>query len=372
MLGVYRPVWLDVDVYTDRFTRVGAVDGLLAAAFVLAWSSGFIGATLGTRAATALTLLMWRFLIAAALLALWSSRRQEPRLGARTIARQSVVGLLSQGVYLGATIYAIQLGVSAGIAALIAALQPLVAAALAGPVLGQRVARRQWLGLAVGLVGVAIVVSGGLTGANGVPVWAYALPFLATAGLVSATLLERRTVDQGTIAQGLTVQCAVSAVLFSLLAIIEGEAAPPATSGFWIAVVWVIVLSTFGGYGLYWINLRRHNITHVSSLIYLTPPTTLLWALVMFDQPISAVTIAGVAVCLVSVRLVALPSRARRRPSRDPGNRRALLITFALRIRVVLRRRLVRRRRGRAVGTDPVARASPAGECRWRPFRRRR
>jgi len=295
-------------MYTDRFTRAGAVDLLLAAGFVLAWSSGFIGATLGTRAAGALTLLMWRFVIAAPLLALWSFRRYQPRLGATELVRQAALGLLSQGVYLGATIYAIQLGVSAGIAALIAAVQPLAAAALSGPVLGERVDRRQWAGLAVGMIGVAIVVGGGLTGASRAPGWAYGLPFVAMAGLVSASLLERRIAHQGTIAQGLCVQCAVSAGLFSLLAIIEDQAAPPSTAGFWVAVAWVIVLSTFGGYGLYWINLHRHSITQVSSLIYLTPPTTLLWALVMFNQPISTITIAGIAVCLASVLLVQHPA----------------------------------------------------------------
>ncbi len=306
-------------MYTGRFTQMAVVDGLLTAGFVLAWSSGFIGATLGTRAAGALTLLMWRFLIAAPLLALWSFRRGQPRLGARELARQSLVGLLSQGVYLGATIYAIQLGVSAGIAALIAALQPLAAGALAGPLLGERVDRRQWLGLTVGLIGVAIVVSGGLAGVDRAPGFAYALPFLAMAGLVTASLLERRIKPQGTLAQGLTVQCAVSAVLFSVLAVVAGQATPPITPDFWVAVAWVIVLSTFGGYGLYWLNLHRHGITRVSSLIYLTPPTSLIWALVMFNQPISTVTISGMAVCLASVLLVQHPRQARR--PREPATR---------------------------------------------------
>ncbi len=306
-------------MYTGRSTQTDVVDRLLGAGFVLAWSSGFIGATLGARAASPLTLLMWRFVIAASLLAVWSFRRHQPRLGARELARQSVLGLLSQVVYLGAIIWAIQLGVSAGIAALIAALQPLAAAALAGPVLGERVDRRQWTGLAVGLTGVAIVVSGGLTGAGRAPGWAYALPFVAMAGLVTATLIERRSEHQGTVAQGLTVQCAVSAVLFSLLAVVKGQATPPTSPAFGIAIAWVIVLSTFGGYGFYWLNLHRHNITRVSSLIYLTPPTTLVWGLVMFNQPIGSITIAGIAVCLASVLFVQHPSRARPRRPRHPA-----------------------------------------------------
>jgi len=307
-------------VYTDRVTRSGVYDAVLAAGFVLTWSSGFIGATLGTRAASVPTLLMWRFVIAAPLLALWSFRRRQPRLGPRELALQSVVGLLSQGVYLGATFFAVGLGVSAGVAALIAALQPIAAAVLAGPVLGERVIARQWLGLAAGLIGVAVVVAGSLTATHTAPAWAYALPSIGMAGLVAATLLERKVKHNGTVAQGLTVQCAVSAVLFSALAVLQGETAPPATAAFWVAIAWVIVLSTLGGYGLYWLNLKRGSITRVSSLIYLTAPTTLIWALIMFSQPISTPTIAGIAVCLGSVLLICHRQTMPRPAGSSPSN----------------------------------------------------
>lgn len=44
--------------------------------------------------------------------------------------------------------------------------------------------------------------------------------------------------------------------------------------------------------------------TRVSSLIYLTPPTTLVWALLMFGEPITVATLAGLAVCMGGVLLV--------------------------------------------------------------------
>jgi drug/metabolite transporter (DMT)-like permease len=291
-------------VYTDRFTARAAYDALLAAGFVVTWSSGFIGATLGTRAASVQTLLMWRFVIGAPVLVLWAVRRPLRRLGGRALALHSVLGVLSQGVYLGAIVSAVALGVSAGVAALIAALQPIAAAALAGPILGERVIRRQWLGLAVGLVGVAVVVAGDLAADHAAPAWAYALPFTGMAGLVAATLLERRTAPRGTVAQGLAVQCGVSAVLFTAVAAMAGDVAPPADPAFWAAIAWVILLSTVGGYGLYWLNLRRSSVTTVSSLLYLTPPTTLVWGLLMFGEPIGVTTLAGLAICLAGVLLV--------------------------------------------------------------------
>ncbi len=116
--------------------------------------------------------------------------------------------------------------------------------------------------------------------------------------------------------RSLAVQSAGSAVVFTALALATGSAAPPNDATFWLAVAWVIVLSTVGGYGLYWINAARGGVTRVSSLIYLTPPTTAVWALVMFGQPIGASALVGLAVCLAGVLL------ARSGGDRD-GHRRA-------------------------------------------------
>jgi drug/metabolite transporter (DMT)-like permease len=266
------------------------------------WSSGFIGARLGTDAAGTITLLMWRFVAVAALLFAWTWVRGS-RLSQREVAIHVVIGLLSQGVYLAGTVLSIELGVALGTAALIAALQPILAGALAGPVLGERVDARQWAGLGLGVAGVGLVVGGDVQ-VQGAPAWAYALPFAGMAGLVAATLIERRTALDTPLIDGLAIQCAVSAGLFTVLGLGAGEAAPPADAGFWLAVAWVIVLSTLGGYGLYWLNLRRGSVTRVSSLLYLTPPTTMVWAFIMFGETIGLLAAGGLAVCLGAVLLV--------------------------------------------------------------------
>jgi drug/metabolite transporter (DMT)-like permease len=105
------------------------------------------------------------------------------------------------------------------------------------------------------------------------------------------------------VARSLAVQCAGSAVAFSALALATGDAAPPADGTFWLAVAWLVVISTAGGYGLYWVVAARHGATRVSTLILLTPPATALWALVMFGQPVGGATVAGMAVSLAGVLL---------------------------------------------------------------------
>src|SRR5690606_29838566 len=116
--------------------------------FVVSWSSGFIGAKLGAHDAPATTVLMWRFVPLALLLApFWLLRsRTGERIGGRELGWQALIGVLSQSGYLLTVYWAIELGVSTGTTALIDGIQPLVVAALVGPLLGAAVSGRQWVG----------------------------------------------------------------------------------------------------------------------------------------------------------------------------------------------------------------------------------
>lgn len=294
---------------TSLTSAPASTDAAFAAAFVVMWSSGFVGSELGTQVAPATTLLAWRFPIAAGLLLLWRVHRRGPRLRTRDVALQSVVGLLAQGGYLLGVVLAVQLGVPAGTTALVASMQPIVSGVLAWPVLGERVRRGQWLGLATGFGGVTLVVGGDLALTTAAPWWAYALPFAAMASLVAATLLERKVRSDITMVDGLAIQCATSVVLFGALAAATGTLQPVADAQFWVAVAWMVGLSTFGGYGFYWATLRRSGIARLSSLLYLTPATTALWTSLMFGEQIGVWALVGMGISGVSVLLVYRPAR---------------------------------------------------------------
>jgi drug/metabolite transporter (DMT)-like permease len=282
---------------------------------VIMWSSGFIGAELGTREASTDTLLMWRFLAATALLgAGWLIFRRR-RLPLRAVGEQALIGLLSQGVYLGSIVGAIELGVPAGTTALIAAVQPLLAGTLAGPLLGERVSARRWIGLGAGLGGVALVVSDDLSAGGASPA-AFLLPFAGMAALLAASVLERRSRNPVGLADALPIHSLVSAAALTVPALATGAAQPPSGGGFWFAVGWVVLLSTLGGYGCYWLSLRRYGVTHTSVLIYLTPPTTALWGFLMLGHPVSSWSVLGMAVCLGSVIAATVPHRAARHRDR--------------------------------------------------------
>ncbi len=282
-------------------------EAVAATSLVVMWSSGFIGAELGTRFAPADTLLGWRYAAAAVILGAWAASLGI-RPDRRTWPRLALVGLLCQCLYLGGVVTGVGLGVPPGTAALVAALQPLLVAVFAGALLGERTSRRQRVGLVLGVVGVALVVASDL-GGGAAGVLAYALVVGGMFSLSAGTLLERRLALPVSLLESLTVQTLTAAVFFLSLATVDGHLRPPADPRFWWSVVWVVALSTFGGYGSYLLVLRRSGATRVSTLLFLTPPTTALWAFLMFGTRPGLLALPGAAVCALAVWLVVRRAR---------------------------------------------------------------
>jgi drug/metabolite transporter (DMT)-like permease len=289
---------------------------LVATFLVVCWSSGFVGAELAARTtADPVTLLAWRFAVLSLVLVLICVLVGQglPRRPAAW-RRQGSVALLTQITYLALVFEGVNRGVPGGTAALLAALQPLLVATVAGPLLGERTSRRQWVGLLVGMAGVVLVVSGDLQVA-GAPGWAYLLPVGAMLSLATGTVLERRIAPPESLLETVTLQACLTAAAFLLLAVGAGRAAPPADADFWAAVAWLVVLASLGGYGSYVLVARRRGATHVSALLYLTPPTTLLWVFLMFGEPVplaglAGLMVSGVGIAIYGVRRSA-PSGAR-------------------------------------------------------------
>ena len=298
----------------------------LAVLFVGCWSSGFIGAKLGAAEAAVPTVLMWRFLPLAALLvplAVVDARRRGSVPPRGALGRHAVIGLLSQSGYLLTVYGAIGLGVSTGTTALIDGVQPLVAAALVGPLLGIAVSGRQWVGLGVGLAGVTVVSWTDATSpATHAPGWAYLVPLAGMLALIASTFLERRARVLTPPLQALTIHCTTSALVLSAIALAAGAATPPGSRSFWLATAWLVVLPTFGGYGLYWILVERIGVTPVNSLMFLIAPVTTVWGALMFGEPLTLATTVGLSLALVGALVGGLAPRACRAAGhRDRGPR---------------------------------------------------
>jgi drug/metabolite transporter (DMT)-like permease len=237
------------------------------------------------------------------------------------------MAVLTQCVYLGLIFTGIDHGISAGVTALIGSLQPILIATVAGPLLGEQVSPRQWVGLALGVAGVGLVVADDLKAGHGSPAL-FLLPLVGLLGLVAGTCLERKRKPTVGLLDALCLQSLVSGVFFVGVTAATGQLTIPHQAGFYGAVLWLVVLATGGGWGLYLVNLRLSGAIRVSGLLYLVPPTTMLFAFLLFDETIGALAVEGMVVCAIAVLLIRFRDRGRTTdgsPSQHDGGELATL-----------------------------------------------
>jgi len=274
--------------------------------FVLLWSTGFIAARYGLPYAPPLSFLILRCVGAVLILlpVVLLTRAPWPR---GRILHVALAGLLLQAGYLGGVWSAIKIGMPAGLSALIVGMQPILTA-FAAPLVGERVTPRQWLGLLLGLSGVGLVVYSKLN-LDGLAPAAVGLCVLALLSITAGTLYQKRFCPQFDLRTGTVIQFSASALLLLPLAIVFEDFTPGLASIHWNvhfagALLWSILALSIGAIFLLFRLISRNDATRVTSLLYLTPPTTAVMAWLMFGETLSSAGLAGMAVAVAGVAFV--------------------------------------------------------------------
>ena len=298
---------------TATISRVQTVGG--PALFVLLWSTGFVGAKYGLPYAPPFTFLALRLGVAAALLAVLAAALHSAAMASRgQYGHASVVGLLLHAGYLGGVFYAISRGIPAGVAAVIVSLQPVLTALLAARVLRERPTTRQWVGLAAGVAGVALVVGPGIVaaGTSGpLPTTGLVACLVALAAGTLGTVYQKRHGDGIPLVWGTAVQYAASAALLLPIALATEDMSIRWTAEFVGAFVWLVVVLSLGAVLLLLLLLRRGTAAGVSSLYYLVPPAVAVEAYLLFGERVSGLSLIGIGVTAFGVALVVAPARKR-------------------------------------------------------------
>jgi drug/metabolite transporter (DMT)-like permease len=284
--------------------------GVLPAAFVVVWSSGYLAGSIGAHSGPPLALLFWRFLLAFVVLgavalvtrAPWPSRP-------RTYVHLLVTGVLLQTLQFGPLYLGLSMGVTAGMAAMIMSACPLVVAAVAVPLFAERLTGWQWLGLGVGFTGVAISLSGRLSSHGTVA--GYALTGLALLGFAAGTVYQKRFGQSVDLRAGTTIQLLAGVLTTLPLAALHGGVLLPLTVAAVGSSVWLALVNSIGGFTMLFLLLRLRSGGAATSLLYLVPPVTALLALVVLGQATPLTVFVGMAVSGVGVLLVTLTLRAR-------------------------------------------------------------
>ena len=281
---------------------------LLPFLFVFLWSTGFIGARFGLPYAEPLTFLLTRYVLVLVLMTSFAlvTRAPWPRDSRQTV-HIGVSGLLVHALYLGGVFTAISRGLPAGITSLVVGMQPLLTAVGAGVLLGERVSARQWLGLVLGLAGVALVVASKL---GDTPVAAMLIPALAALlGITTGTLYQKRFCAHFDLRTGAVIQFLPTALVTGLVAAATESMHIRWTADFVFALLWLVLVLSFGAISLLNILIRSGSAVNVASLFYLTPPSTAVIAWLLFDETLGAVALAGMAIAVGGVYLARTPAK---------------------------------------------------------------
>lgn len=272
------------------------------AVFVVLWSTGFVATKYALDGAEPLTYLAARMMLVVVLMAgiVVAFRPRWPSLTG--MMHSAVAALLVHGFYLGGTSVAIYLAIPVGLSALIPGLQPILTSTIANRWLGERVTPLQWLGLGLGLTGVALILHGRpMTGEVG---WGWFASAVALVSITLGALYQKRYCTDIDWRTGNLVQYVVVAAFFSLGSWLFESGDINWTFEFVGALLWLAVVLSIGSIGvLYWL-IRRQAATQVASLFYLVPAVTALMAYVLFGERLDMLAILGIVVCAAAVLLV--------------------------------------------------------------------
>jgi drug/metabolite transporter (DMT)-like permease len=288
--------------------------------FVLLWSTGFIASKYGLPYAEPFTYLSIRFLFAGGLLmgialatrASWPKTRRE-------FFHIGMSGVLLHGVYLSGVFHAIHLGLPAGIASLIVNLQPVLTAIFAQILLKERVIARQWLGLALGLAGVALVIGEKLFLSNaaqgGFPAIALVPAFIGLFGTALGTIYQKRYSANMNIATGTIIQYIGGGIITGAGMFLFETRVVQWTPPFLFAMSWQVLVLSIGAVWLLMYLIRQNSASRLSSLFYLVPPLTALEAFVLFKEQLGVVALAGMVLVVIGVILVIRPVKVKTAPA---------------------------------------------------------
>ena len=286
----------------DGFGRLRAtgLDGL-GLAFVLLWSSGYVVGALATEVIAPLTVTMWRFAGAAAVLAVIARYRKETWPRGRQFWALAGMGVPMFALQFGALYTAMSEGMPASTTSLVACSSPLLVAVLSAAAGWERLRARQWVGILLGVAGVAVTLADrvGRPPSLGVLGWT----LLGLLGLVIGTLLQSRVRIEAGPSAVVSVELAAAFVVMAVWAPLKGNLTIPLTAHALGTFAWLTLIAGVGAPLLLFALIRQRGATGASSLLFVVPAVTAIAAWPILGTPIGPLTLVGLVVVGFALRL---------------------------------------------------------------------
>ena len=278
---------------------------LAVPAFIFVWATGYIVAKLAAHDAEPLSFLIVRYIGVCVLMTVLALVGRAVWPKGRDVLHIAIAGVLIQALYLGGVWVAIRMGLSAGVAALIVNMQPVLTACLAHWT-GDRVTRRQMVGVIVGFVGVLLVLAAKLGAAamSGALAAPTLICFAALLGTTFGVIYQKRFVPKFDLRAGQAIQFAAAIVATLPFAMTFEHFSIVWSRDVIFAMLWSIFVLSGVGISIMFCLLRTGSVTRLTSTMYIVPGLTALMAWAFFGDTLGWNVAAGMAVTLLGIYLV--------------------------------------------------------------------
>ena len=290
---------MNVRTSSSRFSN-----SFLAWYFVLVWGSGFLATKIGIQYAAPFTFLSLRYIVGLACLApiLFWIRPTWPKT-APEWGHVIVAGLLMHAIHLSGSHYAQYLGLSAGIAALMLSVQPLATALIASRWLGERLRPRQWLGVVLGLGGIALVVWHKFD-IHAMTIASLGAVVVGLTGITAGSLYQRRFCPGTDLRAATVLQFAMAFCGFLPLSLAFEDSGVRWSWALAGALAFLVVFASIFAVNAFYTLMRHGQATRVTSILYLTPVVAVVAEYFVFGLAPTPLAMLGTVITCAGVALV--------------------------------------------------------------------
>jgi len=268
--------------------------------FILLWSSAFITTKPIIDNGDPFAALAFRFFFVAVgfyLFALYS--KQSIIIDKKNLIESVFSGVLFHGFYLGGVFYSISIGMPTGIAALIVTLQPVLTNILSGPILGEKVTAKQWVGVLLGFVG-ALLVLGFDVGSN-IPLLGLIATIVALIAITTSTIWQKKISNNLPLPISNFYQAVGGCIFHILIISLFAEPYINFSKTFIIAMSHQIFLVSFGAFTILMYLIKNNSASKTVSIFFLIPATSAFMAWIFLNESLTNLDLLGFLITTIGV-----------------------------------------------------------------------
>ena len=268
--------------------------------FIFLWSSAFITTKPIIDNSDPFSALAFRFFFVAVGFYLFSVySKQTIFIEKNKLIESLLSGILFHGFYLGGVFYSISIGMPTGIAALIVTLQPVITNALSGPILGEKVSLKQWIGVLLGFFGAALVL--GLDVGASIPLLGLVATIVALISITISTIWQKKLSGNLPLSVSNFYQ-AIGGFSFHILVVIFfAKSYIDFNQTFIIAMSHQIFLVSFGAFTILMYLIKNNSASKTVSIFFLIPATSAFMAWLFLNESLTNLDLLGFLITTIGV-----------------------------------------------------------------------